>query len=136
MSKAAHTAGPVAVIKGAVEGDDMRCAVAVQRGKVQYLLATVENGAPGDFCETEEANAALIAEAFNVATETGMTPRQLAEAWKRDLGLYDEVIAQRAELLAALDNIISIARTDFGPACAARMEDVARTARAKATGVA
>jgi hypothetical protein len=55
------TPGPWAVLKGAAEGDDMRCAVVVERGKMQYLLATVENGAPGDFCETEEANATAIA---------------------------------------------------------------------------
>jgi len=44
------------------------------------------------------ANPYLIAEAFNVLTETGLTPRQLAEAL---------VIArkQRAELLAALQQI-------------------------------
>ena len=37
--------------------------------------------------EERDANAALIAEAFNVANETGLTPRQLAD--------------QRAELLVA-----------------------------------
>lgn len=44
----------------------------------------------GDNCE------ALIAEAFNVHTETGLTPRQLAE--------------QRAELLAALVEAEKIVR--------------------------
>jgi len=42
-------------------------------------------GSPAN--ESVMADAELIAEAFNVATETGLTPRQLAE--------------QRAELLAA-----------------------------------
>lgn len=39
--------------------------------------------------ETQRDNAALIAEAFNTATQTGLTPKQLAE--------------QRAELLNACD---------------------------------
>jgi 5'-3' exonuclease len=39
------------------------------------------------------ADAELISEAFNVATETGLTPRQLAE--------------QRAELLEALKNLLT-----------------------------
>jgi hypothetical protein len=33
------------------------------RGDVGYLVATIENGAPGDFCDTEYANARLIAAA-------------------------------------------------------------------------
>lgn len=41
-----------------------------------------------------EANAALWAEATNVATETGLSPRELAE--------------QRAELLAALEGVMPI----------------------------
>jgi hypothetical protein len=62
-SMAQHTPGEWKVLKGAAEGDDMRCAIVVERGKMQYLLATIENGAPGDFCETEEANAKLMAAA-------------------------------------------------------------------------
>jgi len=47
----------------------------------------------------EAANANLIAEAFNVATETGLTPRQLAD--------------QRTELLAELKGIIDRASDCF-----------------------
>lgn len=36
-------------------------------------------GGPVDDRTVAETNAALIAEAFNVATETGLSPRQLAE---------------------------------------------------------
>ena len=38
------------------------------------------------------------------------------------------------ELLQALQTIIRIGNTDYGPACAARMYDEARAAIAKATG--
>ena len=41
-----------------------------------------------------EANAGLVAEAFNVLHETGLTPRQLAE--------------ERAELLEALRGLVSV----------------------------
>lgn len=51
-------------------------------------MPTFSNGAP---CEGAAGDAALIAEAFNVAHETGLTPRQLAE--------------QRERLLAALAKI-------------------------------
>ena len=56
-----HTPGPWKAIKG-VQGDDLRCAVVVPLDR-DYLLATVENGAPGDFCDTEWANARLLAAA-------------------------------------------------------------------------
>lgn len=60
---AQHTPGPWEPLIGLKEDDMMRCAVVAVRGKTQYLLATIENGAPGDFCETEESNAHLIAAA-------------------------------------------------------------------------
>ena len=43
----------------------MRCGISAMRGALGYLIATIENGAPGDFCDTEEANAALIVELVN-----------------------------------------------------------------------
>jgi hypothetical protein len=54
------TPGDWRSIKGIVESDEMRCGVTVERDGVHYLLATIENGAPGDFCKTEEANAEFI----------------------------------------------------------------------------
>lgn len=60
---ATHTPGPWSAIKGIKDGDEMRCGVVCQHGKMQYLIATIENGGPGDFCETEEANAKLMAAA-------------------------------------------------------------------------
>lgn len=56
-----------------------------------YIPFPEEEGQP-------EANANLIAEAFNVANETGLSPRQLA--------------GQRAELLEALNNIFYNAYDD------------------------
>lgn len=58
-----HTPGPFEAIKGAEKGDDLRCAVAAVRGDYRYLVATIENGAPGDICDTEWANAQLFAAA-------------------------------------------------------------------------
>lgn len=53
----------------------------------------------GLFTGNGEADAALIAEAFNVANETGRTPRQLAE--------------ERAELVGALEGAeIILAKLD------------------------
>lgn len=57
MSK--HTPGPWTASMG-TEDDNERWCVLNEAG---YLLATVENGAPGDTLETEEANARLIAAA-------------------------------------------------------------------------
>jgi len=63
MSETKFTKGEWKAIEGISETDGMRCGVTVTRGKTDYLLATIENGAPGDLCETEEANAHLIAAA-------------------------------------------------------------------------
>lgn len=79
-----HTPGEWIVIKGAAEGDDMRCAVVVQQGKMQYLVATIENGAPGDFCETEEANANLIASAPKMRAELDDMQATFDLRWEAD----------------------------------------------------
>jgi hypothetical protein len=55
------TEGPWEAFKGVEESDEFRCGVSAMRGKTGYLLATIENGAPGDFCDTEWANARFIA---------------------------------------------------------------------------
>ena len=82
---AKHTSGQWRVIKGAAEGDDMRCAIVVERGKMQYLIATIENGAPGDFCETEEANAELMARAPAMAEELEDMQCTFDLRWKADM---------------------------------------------------
>lgn len=58
-----HTPGPWEAIRGVDPADDMRCGVSAARGDRGYLVATIENGAPGDICDTEYANARLIAAA-------------------------------------------------------------------------
>ena len=57
------TKGPWIAIRGVEEDDEYRCGVAAVRGDCEYLIATVENGAPGDSCDTEFSNAHLIAAA-------------------------------------------------------------------------
>lgn len=59
--KHTHTPGPWKPLKGA-DGDETRWVV-VQNvdGGREYLIATIENGAPGDYLETEGMNARLIA---------------------------------------------------------------------------
>lgn len=78
-----HTPGPWKAIKGGLaEGDDMRCGV---RGDKEYLVATIENGAPGDFCETEEANAKLIASAPEMQAEIKDMQRMFDLRWEADM---------------------------------------------------
>lgn len=62
MTQVKHTPGPFLAVKG-IEGDEMRCGVFTLQG---YHIATIENGAPGDFCDTEYANALLFAAAPEV----------------------------------------------------------------------
>jgi hypothetical protein len=63
MMASEHTPGPWLAIKGIEDGDELRCGVSAMRGDMGYMVATIENGAPGDFCDTEFANARLIAAA-------------------------------------------------------------------------
>lgn len=84
MSEPKHTPGPWKVVKGIVEGDTMRCGVTVTRGNVDYLIATIENGAPGDFCETEEANAELMASAPAMREELEDFQRSFDLRWNAD----------------------------------------------------
>jgi len=59
------TPAPWGHIRGSEDGDEFRCAIVAERKKNAYLVATIENGAPGDVCDTELANAKLIAELRN-----------------------------------------------------------------------
>lgn len=58
--------------------------------------------ASSEVCEQAKRDAELIAEAFNVREETGLTPRQLVE--------------QRAKMIVALE---AVDNTDFGCGCCA-----------------
>lgn len=64
LSEAA-TPGTWGALKGVEASDDMRCGITAKRGNLDYLVATIENGAPGDFCDTEYANAAFIVALVN-----------------------------------------------------------------------
>lgn len=84
-----HTSGPVVIVCDYSQAN-------------VYRLWDDDQNYPDD-CSPEvmDANAALIAEAFNVAHETGLTPRQLVEQrvelWsKEDIELINE---QQKDLL-------------------------------------
>ncbi len=78
-----------------------------------WYVATCHDGADGG---DAKSNAEFTAEAFNVADETGLTPRQLAD--------------QRAELLAAPEALLSEVTWELGW----NSEAQARAAIAKARG--
>ena len=90
---AAHTPGPwLAKKHGVVVGGAFH---RYTNGKAQSQVALATMGNAVENEAERDANAALIAEAGTVTTETGLTPRQLAE--------------QRAELLEALRGIMHYA---------------------------
>ena len=66
----------------------------------------------GKVTDNVYANAELIAEAFNVTHETGRTPRQLAD--------------ERAELIAALDNLLASQIDPMGIKAANCCKDAAK----------
>ncbi len=76
-----HTPGPWKAGKG-VEDDETRCFVTQDiEGKPPFLIAEIQNGAPGDCLETEEANARLIAAApdlLNALKVLVLTPHIVA----------------------------------------------------------
>lgn len=57
-----HTPGPFLARKG-TEHDPERWIVVANNGARAYLIATIENGQPGDTLETEAATAKLFAAA-------------------------------------------------------------------------
>lgn len=105
-AKHTFTAGPAHVV-----ADHPTNACAYVRSSTGCELATLYGGALdgidyGRRIVERDANADFIAEAFNVAHETGLTPRQLATALSNlREGGHIAVAAwkvERAELLAAL----------------------------------
>jgi len=95
MSDAKHTQGPYEAICTRIENYPQRLVEwEVQRGTEESIC--VLDG------EDAEKQAALISEAFNVAYETGLTPRQLADRWQTAQAMAVEALAHRNELLAAL----------------------------------
>ena len=93
-TKAEYTKGPVRLVRLASSFDSRVPSFGIAYGRAGNRLAIVDG--EGNSSGQNEANASLIAEAFNVATETGLTPRQIAD--------------QRSELLAALKSIRGLAK--------------------------
>ncbi|OWK35209.1 hypothetical protein [Fimbriiglobus ruber] len=83
------TAGPWEIKKSAIEIEQSDYVIISKGGREgnYYIAAVSSQNGEGK----TEANAHLIAEAGTIATDTGLTPRQLAE--------------QREELLEALEDI-------------------------------
>jgi pantoate kinase len=74
--------------------DDLRAAVGFKHSERQAIIEAIKK---------QEANAELIAEAFNVATETGLTPRQLADALNELRSYFtsgNDVPVERSTILA------------------------------------
>lgn len=89
MKKENCTKGPVTAIPFAVQGwdDDPMMVYEVHGGDLQSHYDNLPTNEEGEYNEAQvevihqenAANAELIAEAFNVLHETGMTPRELAD---------------------------------------------------------
>lgn len=140
---AKHTKGPwFAFVKGST--------VAVGTGRTGHAVDKIVHWFGFDACgvslEEQAANARLIAEAGTVATETGMTPRQLADALIVWGGKSSRLELQVAELLAALTEAMHALHEaeailggeygdHYGPFCEQmiKLEADARAAIAKAS---
>lgn len=96
----AHTPGPWKMIKGA-DDDETRCAVVQDNGDKEWLIATVENGAPGDCLATESANAHLIAAAPDLlaALKELAAYLQIEEIWtiEAEVAMVDRAEAALAK---------------------------------------
>lgn len=95
----------------------------IQAGTAVRVAASLREGIEGN------ANAELIAEAFNVATETGLTPRQLAEQRKELLGVLRELFSSYRWMVECEFDEQRAADHRFEAA-----QESARAAIAKATG--
>lgn len=69
-------------------------------------------GRPDIICdcmnEDAQANAALIAEAGTVATETGLSPREMQQQWRDLRRVLDRRTNERDEMMAALLDVVNI----------------------------
>lgn len=73
------------------------------------MLFDLIAAAQADSGSGDKFKAALGEEAYGVFGRTGFTPSQLAQYWMRDLELYNEGLAQRAELIAAFKDLLKYA---------------------------
>lgn len=107
-SAAKHTAGPVKV----------RGRTVMTAHGVKIASAAVHNGGSNFKSEdVAEANGHLIAEAFNVAHETGLTPRQLADRCAK-LEVFAQAVIEALCTRGLIDDDLKI--TDAGLATLAR----------------
>lgn len=105
-TKVAHTAGPWDYFVGNANG---RGLIRIEQKGTGVHIASMVRG------PESEANAKFITDAMEVATETGMTPRQLVAALheERSLrlgaeGAEESLASERAELLTCLQNCIEV----------------------------
>lgn len=83
MEEVKHTPGPFRTHQGDEDGPDRWCVVV--DGPKPWLVATIENGAPGDTLETEGANARLFAAAPDL-----FALAKAYERWEADVLLSEE----------------------------------------------
>lgn len=104
-NEAQHTPGPWTARNGIEDDDHLRWGV-VQAGPTPYLIAVVENGAPGDTLQTERANAHLIAAApallaaleglcYSISMRYGVSDGYDQEAYEDAERHHGPAIAQR-----------------------------------------
>lgn len=88
MSVVPHTAGPLKALKGS-EFETDRWTV-VTEGERAYLIATIENGQPGDTLDTEAATAHLFAGAPELLAALRKA-KEVIKAWHGEGGweFYD-----------------------------------------------
>lgn len=101
--------GPWKALRG-VDDDDTRWIVVAAGADREYLIATVENGQPGDCIETEAATASLIA----LAPEMADALRELLAAGEFAVTAEDDV-AIMLRLGAATDTARALLARIDGP---------------------
>lgn len=116
MAESTHTPGEWYAEPGDLHADGdpdpLRWSVLAKVAGVPFVLATVENGAPGDTCDTERRNALLFAASKDLLAV--LAPIEAAMAGR---GVTRDVLAARkpdlpfrvrftvAELVAVLDAV-------------------------------
>ncbi|MGC1273212.1 MAG: hypothetical protein WBC44_05855 [Planctomycetaceae bacterium] len=94
-----HTPGPLIAVKG-IDDEPERWTVVVD-GPKQWLVATIENGAPGDTLETEGANARLFAAAPDL-----LAACKEALSIETNIGPRDTTVGRHEPLIQRLRDVI------------------------------
>jgi len=90
-----HTPGPWAIIP---KGKPFAGDIADNTGAVVAQA----------YLNEHQANARLIAEAGTVATETGLSPREMQQQWRDLRRVLDRRTNERDEMMAALLDVVNI----------------------------